>query len=143
MTRNDNGQTSHEKNLFSAPKNFVVPFLLLSLRDLNLHGYKLIERLSELGFHSVDHGNVYRTLRQLERENLIASVWDTSSSGPAKRIYSLTEAGEKYLEAWAASLGYYQQMIDTFFSMYKNFMFPFCENNADNNKTPAAKDDED
>ena len=141
MTKKENKQTSHEKNLFSAPKNFVVPFLLLSLRDLNLHGYKLIERLSDFGFHSLDPGNVYRILRQLEKDNLITSVWDTSSGGPAKRIYSLTEAGEKYLEAWATSLEHYQQIIDTFFSMYKNMLFPFHESKQ-SEKAKSSKMDE-
>ena len=58
----------------------------------------------DIGFSSVDQGNVYRTLRKLEKENLISSTWDTSEGGPAKRIYSLTEYGEKYLATCATSL---------------------------------------
>jgi PadR family transcriptional regulator, regulatory protein PadR len=114
-----------EKIISSAPKNFIVPFLLLSLRGWSLHGYKLIQQLMEFGFTSIDQGNVYRTLRQLEKDNLIRSEWDTSSGGPAKRIYSITEAGEKYLETWARSLEQYQMMLDHFFSMYKNIMSHF------------------
>lgn len=68
------------------------------------------------GFTSVDQGNVYRTLRQLEKDNLITSQWDTSAEGPARRIYSLTDAGEQYLSMWANSLEQYQNMLDSFFT---------------------------
>jgi PadR family transcriptional regulator, regulatory protein PadR len=137
VTNKDNKQTLHEKNLAGAPKNFIVPFLLLSLRDFNLHGYKLIERLSDFGFQSLDPGNIYRTLRQLEKDELITSVWDTSAGGPAKRIYSLTKTGEKYLEAWAASLEQYQQIINSFFSMYTKMLFPFNESSEEKNTKPS------
>jgi PadR family transcriptional regulator, regulatory protein PadR len=141
MTNKENKQPLHEKYPAGAPKNFIVPFLLLSLRDFNLHGYKLIERLSQFGFQSLDPGNIYRTLRQLEKDELITSVWDTSSGGPAKRIYSLTKTGEKYLEVWAASLEQYQQMIDTFFSMYTKMLFPFNKR-SDSEKTMPNKIEE-
>ena len=43
--------------------------------------------LMDIGFSSVDQGNVYRTLRKLEKENLISSTWDTSDGGPAKNLF--------------------------------------------------------
>lgn len=125
---NDNSNTpaKDEKNISGSPKNFMVPFLLLSLREFNLHGYKLVQELTKFGFSSVDQGNVYRILRQLEKDNLVQSEWDTTSGGPAKRIYSLTEAGKQYLDLWANSLEQYQSMLDNFFNIYSNmFMAPF------------------
>ncbi len=128
-SKEDNASASNsanlEKSISGAPKNFMIPFLLLSLRGWNLHGYKLIQQLMSFGFTSVDQGNVYRTLRQLEKDNLITSQWDTSAEGPARRIYSLTEAGEQYLTMWASSLEQYQNMLDSFFSMYTDMFFPF------------------
>jgi poly-beta-hydroxybutyrate-responsive repressor len=118
-------QTNLEKAITGAPKNFMIPFLLLSLRNWNLHGYKLIQQLMSFGFTSVDQGNVYRTLRQLEKDNLIKSEWDTSSDGPARRIYSITDAGEQYLKMWASSLEQYQNMLNSFFTMYTDMFFPF------------------
>ncbi|KLA21795.1 MULTISPECIES: poly-beta-hydroxybutyrate-responsive repressor [Bacillus] len=109
----------------SMPKNFLVPFLLLCLKDWSLHGYKLIQMLMDIGFSSVDQGNVYRTLRKLEKENLISSTWDTSEGGPAKRIYSLTEYGEQYLTTCATYFEHYQNMLRTFFTLYTNAFFPF------------------
>ncbi|MGM9928541.1 MAG: poly-beta-hydroxybutyrate-responsive repressor [Bacillus sp. (in: firmicutes)] len=110
-------------NVNSAPKNFIVPVLLLLLKDWNAHGYELMQKLMQFGLHSIDQGNFYRILRQLEKDELVTSVWDTSSQGPAKRIYSITSAGEQYLDLWANSLSQYQKLISQFFDMYSPF-FP-------------------
>ncbi|WP_342469742.1 poly-beta-hydroxybutyrate-responsive repressor [Ureibacillus sp. FSL K6-3587] len=104
-----------------APKNFLIPIMLLHLREFNTHGYELMEKITKFGIESLDHGNFYRLLRQLEKDNLVTSVWDTSSGGPAKRIYSITEAGEKYLDMWANSLSEYQKLLNQFFNLYNPF----------------------
>ncbi|HZB82810.1 MAG TPA: helix-turn-helix transcriptional regulator, partial [Rubrobacteraceae bacterium] len=57
-------------------------------------------------------------LRHMEKEGLCVSKWETSKGGPARRVYSITEAGEAYLDFWAESLEQYQQVIDTFFRLY-------------------------
>ncbi|QBK25754.1 poly-beta-hydroxybutyrate-responsive repressor [Ureibacillus thermophilus] len=113
-----------------APKNFLIPLMLLHLREFHTHGYELMEKLTKFGIESLDHGNFYRLLRQLEKENLVTSVWDTSSGGPAKRIYSITEAGEKYLDMWAHSLSEYQKLLNQFFNLYN----PFFSANTTNSK---------
>ena len=119
-----------------APKNFLIPIMLLHLRDWNSHGYELMEKITAFGIQSVDQGNFYRLLRQLEKDELVTSVWDTSSGGPAKRVYSITGVGEEYLELWAGSLGHYQKMLDQFFNLYNPFFKPFNspseETNNDN-----------
>ena len=126
MTENSNQQNNLDKGIGGSPKNLMIPFLLLSLRGgFGLHGYKLIQQLTQLGFSSIDQGNVYRLLRQLEKDSLVKSEWDTSSSGPAKRIYSITDAGLEYLDLWAESLEQYQSMLDSFFNMYSNMFMPF------------------
>ncbi|AAP08298.1 PhaQ protein [Bacillus cereus ATCC 14579] len=61
-------ESNQAKQPNSMPKNFLVPFLLLCLKDWSLHGYKLIQMLMDIGFSSVDQGNVYRTLRKLEKK---------------------------------------------------------------------------
>ena len=107
------------------PKNFLIPIMLLHLRDWNSHGYELMERIMQFGVESVDQGNFYRLLRQLEKDALVTSEWSVAEGGPAKRIYSITDAGEQYLEMWAGSLGYYQKMLDQFFNLYNPFFSPY------------------
>jgi len=103
------------------PKNFVIPVLLLYLRNWNAHGYELLQKLTQFGLHSIDQGNFYRILRQLEKDELVSSQWDTTSKGPAKRIYSITAAGEEYLNIWANSLDNYHKMLTQFFNLYNPF----------------------
>lgn len=121
--RTDKEKTNPEK-LAGSPKNFMIPVLLLLLKDWNAHGYELMQKLVQFGFQTVDQGNFYRLLRQLEKDELVTSEWDTTASGPAKRIYSITTAGEQYLDIWAGSLEQYQKMLEQFFNMYSNFFTP-------------------
>ena len=123
MTTNKNeseksSQPKEEKVMTAMPKNLMVPVLLLSLRNWNLHGYKLIQELTRFGFSSVDQGNVYRTLRQLEKDDMVKSEWDTTTGGPAKRIYSITDAGEAYLQTCSDALEQYQSIINRFLLIY-------------------------
>ncbi|MGM0876339.1 MAG: poly-beta-hydroxybutyrate-responsive repressor [Bacillota bacterium] len=125
----NDSKSKDEKIMTSVPKNLMIPVLLLSLRGWNLHGYKLIQQLTQFGFSSIDQGNVYRMLRQLEKDNMVKSEWDTSTGGPAKRIYSLTDAGEAYLNTWAGSLEQYQSMLNRFFTMYTDMFMPISSTN--------------
>ena len=99
-------------------KNWLTPVILLMLREWNSYGYELMEKMAKFGLSAMNPGTVYRTLRQMEKDGIVCSKWDTSADGPARRIYSITEAGENYLKFWAESLEQYQQMMNTFFRLY-------------------------
>lgn len=100
------------------PRNWLVPVILLCLREWNSYGYELMERAAAFGFEAMNPGTLYRTLRQMEKEGIVKSTWETSRGGPARRMYSITDAGEAYLEFWAKSLEQYQKTMDTFFRLY-------------------------
>lgn len=85
--------------------------LLAFLRNWNAYGYQLTQQLAEAGLPAFDSGTVYRTLRQLEKSGMVSSFWDTSDSGPARRMYSLTKAGEIFLSGWIDVLGKYQAVL--------------------------------
>jgi DNA-binding PadR family transcriptional regulator len=86
-------------------ERFGEPALLALLADRPTHGYELLERLPALlGEHRVDIGNVYRALRALEDEGLVASEWSADLPGPAKRTYTLTAEGRRALDAWLDAL---------------------------------------
>jgi PadR family transcriptional regulator len=110
--------SSRESSANVYPQNWLVPWLLLLLRNWSSYGYDLMERLTELGFATMNPGTFYRALRQLEKDGMVSSMWDTSKSGPARRVYALTEAGEAYLKFWASSFEQYQKLTDTFFRIY-------------------------
>jgi poly-beta-hydroxybutyrate-responsive repressor len=87
--------------------------LLAILRDWNAHGYELGKRLADVGLPPFDSGTIYRTLRQLEQDGFISSFWDMSPSGPARRMYSITRAGETFLSSWIDVLQRYQNLLQS------------------------------
>jgi len=92
--------------------------VLLMLRQWSSYGYELMEKMAAFGLTAMNAGTFYRTLRQMEKDGMVSSSWDTSEAGPARRVYSITEAGEAYLKFWAESLDQYQKMMDNFFQLY-------------------------
>lgn len=112
------GKKPEPRGLEARPRNWLVPVILLSLRDWNSYGYELMERASGFGFEAMNPGTLYRTLRQMEKDGIVESTWETSKGGPARRMYSITDAGKTYLDFWAKSLEQYQRTMDTFFRMY-------------------------
>lgn len=85
--------------------------LLAFLKGWNAYGYQLAQKLAAAGLPESDSGTVYRTLRQLEKTGMVSSFWDTSESGPARRMYSLTKAGELFLSGWIDVLQNYQKIL--------------------------------
>ena len=85
--------------------------LLAFLKSYNAYGYQLAQRLTEAGLPQSDSGTVYRTLRQLEGSGFVSSFWDTSENGPARRMYTLTAAGELFLGTWIETLNRYQEVL--------------------------------
>lgn len=85
--------------------------LLAFLKGWNAYGYELTQKLAAAGLPESDSGTVYRTLRQLEKSGFVSSFWDTSESGPARRMYSLTKAGELFLIGWIDVLQNYQAIL--------------------------------
>jgi PadR family transcriptional regulator PadR len=99
--------------------NFGQPRLLLELAKKSAHGYELIERLGQEGDSSPDPGNVYRMLRALEEDGLVCSNWDTQNTGPARRVYELTDLGLEFLHAWGVSIQQTHQSLGRFLSEYR------------------------
>jgi poly-beta-hydroxybutyrate-responsive repressor len=93
--------------------------LLAFLRNYDAHGYQLAQRLTEAGLPAFDSGTIYRTLRQLEKSGLVSSFWDMSPSGPARRMYSLTKAGETFLSAWIDVLQHYDRIVQSALREYE------------------------
>ena len=112
------GRVELEEPHGGLPKNFVRPCLLLLLSEGQTHGYDLLVRLAEFGFH-VDPGGLYRTLRAFEREGLVRSWWETSDAGPARRTYLLTQEGENWLRLWGGTLREARRFLDRFLTRYE------------------------
>jgi len=92
----------------------VQPAILVILMDGPLHGYRVAERIGELpgfGSQKPDKSGVYRFLKAMEGKGLLASSWDVSDGGPAKRTYQITPSGEACLGKWITTLDDYRKSI--------------------------------
>jgi PadR family transcriptional regulator PadR len=96
------------------------PFVMVLLSVGPAHGYAIVGELADLGITngSVDLGQVYRTLRDLEGAGQVRSAWSTSGSGPARRDYELTAAGYAALDEWAAVIKERARLIGEFDARY-------------------------
>ncbi len=97
---------------------WLVPFLLLLMRERDSYGQDLTQRAAGLGFGATRPEMAYQTLRQMENEGTVLSERDGFDSGLPRRKYSITEAGEDYLEFWASSLAEYREDMDLFLEVY-------------------------
>jgi DNA-binding PadR family transcriptional regulator len=79
-----------------------------------------MERLTrEFGFEQINAGTVYRTLRQMEKEGLCGSEWETSpSDGLSRRTYYITDNGEGFLDAWVQACKEYSRVMDALSQAY-------------------------
>jgi PadR family transcriptional regulator, regulatory protein PadR len=101
----------------------LTPVTLVLLEEERSHGYELMGRMEEeFGFEQINPGSVYRALRQMENEGLCISEWEIPSSaegsGPPRRMYAITEAGEAYLAAWGEACEKYNKLMDEFAQVY-------------------------
>jgi DNA-binding PadR family transcriptional regulator len=100
--------------------------VLLILGQGRSYGYEIRAQLEAFGFRRAveDPGVVYRILKRLEDSGLIRSEWDTSTSGPARHYYHLTDAGRDRLEVTAEQLARQARRIELFFEKYRALPAP-------------------
>jgi len=78
----------------------VLPFtVLLSLRSKPAHAYELNRRLRNAHELAVAESDLYGCLKRLRQRELVSYRWESSDSGPPRKIYKLTELGVSHLKA--------------------------------------------
>jgi DNA-binding PadR family transcriptional regulator len=99
------------------------PFVLALLATGSAHGYAILTELRQLGITngSVDVGQVYRTLRDLEVAGQVRSTWATGT-GPARRDYELTDAGHDALDERAAVMKERTRLVAEFDARYLEWL---------------------
>jgi PadR family transcriptional regulator PadR len=103
---------------------FLEPCLLLLVHCQESHGYELADGLKPFGYEQnpVDTSTIYRFLRDLEERGLVSSRWDTSNTGPARRVYQTTEEGNLYLGWWIEDLRETDRVLHYFLDTYDSHM---------------------
>ena len=78
-----------------------LPMLVLDvLAVAPRHGYGISQALVSVGLQPIKGAQLYPALVRLEDDGAIASRWEQSGSGPARKVYELTAAGRRALHAW-------------------------------------------
>ena len=100
--------------------------VLVVLQEESSYGYEIMERLArEFGFEQINPGTIYRTLRQMEKEGLCDPEWETSATdGRARRMYSITNDGQAYLDAWVEACTAYGRVMDNLSRVYMSSSGP-------------------
>jgi PadR family transcriptional regulator AphA len=86
----------------------------LSWRPLT--GYDLKKMFSDSTFiyWSGNNNQIYRTLVALHKEGLVSGEVEIQASGPARKIYTITQAGQADLRQWTLSAPELPQLRNTF-----------------------------
>lgn len=107
-----------------ARRRWMEPFVLVMLAGGDAHGYSIIGQLEEMGITgtSVDVGQVYRSLRDLEEAGHVTSRWSDDPTGPRRREYRLTESGYGTLDEWAAVMKERRRLIAEFDGLYFQYV---------------------
>ncbi|MGC9400023.1 MAG: PadR family transcriptional regulator [Anaerolineae bacterium] len=103
-------------------RGFIRPRLLLQLAKQRAYGYELLEMLEREQLPTPDSSTLYRTLRHFEEHGWVRSTWDTEGSGPARRVYEITDAGVEHLHAWVERIRRTRAQLDKFLNQYETYL---------------------
>lgn len=88
----------------------ILSMVLLRIFDTGEnYGYAVVVRLRELGFDGLNEGTVYPALARIESKGWLSSRLVASSSGPARKYYRITRAGQTELRRSERS---WREMVD-------------------------------
>ncbi|NMD56777.1 MULTISPECIES: PadR family transcriptional regulator [Tsukamurella] len=84
-----------------------LPLLILGvLETVPRHGYGVSAALVEVGLQPIKGAQLYPALVKLETDGFIAASWEAGDTGPARKVYELTDLGRAELgrlrEEWRA-----------------------------------------
>ncbi len=81
------------------PRAYLRVVLLMLVAAGPTHGYELLDQVRDAGIRLADPGALYRALRAMDRQELLESWWEDSSTGPPRRTYTVTPSGWAVLDA--------------------------------------------
>jgi PadR family transcriptional regulator PadR len=79
--------------------------ILNALAEEERYGYDLVKMLVDIPGLGVSEGTIYPLLSRLRLAGLISSRLEESSSGPARKYYSLTKDGRKAMDTMNDYIG--------------------------------------
>lgn len=85
-------------------KGIIDGCILAIIKNKEVYGYELAEKLEKYGFASFSEGTIYPLLLRMQREELVTASFKKSTAGPKRKYYTLTTQGElqlnQFMERW-------------------------------------------
>jgi len=91
--------TIYQETERGLPRAYLRVVLLMLVAAGPTHGYELLDQVRQSGIRLADPGALYRALRAMDRQELLESWWEDSSTGPPRRTYTVTPSGWAVLDA--------------------------------------------
>ncbi len=119
--RHSSGRRAHQRQPFGYG---LQAYLLVLLKEQASYGYQLRDSLQIFGFEpeQFDISTIYRNLRSMEKNDLVVSDWSDSSTGPQKRIYTITHDGEIALTEMMEHLKKRQTRLAALLAKYEDIV---------------------
>ncbi|MFD2764377.1 PadR family transcriptional regulator [Micromonospora eburnea] len=92
-------------------RGMLEPLVLASLEAAQRYPAEVVVVLRGAGF-PVQEGTLYPLLAKLRREELVSHEWRESPTGPPRKYFNLTSAGEEQLAAFREYWTALTQMIE-------------------------------
>jgi len=83
--------------------------ILNSMNGRRLYGYDIVKSLRSTDGLVISEGTIYPILSRLHREGFVSTQLEESASGPPRKYYELTKAGQQEL----ARMNKYWESIET------------------------------
>lgn len=92
---------------------FIQPEILMLLCGQPMHGFSILKEYNRRTgtAEAIDPTGLYRTLKKMEENGLLASDLETVSTSKPRRIYSVTSEGLSCLVRWRTTLAEYRDSI--------------------------------
>lgn len=91
----------------------VLEFCVLGLlRGTERYSYEIVHALGELDGLVTTEGTLYPLLSRLRKDGVVETTWRESATGPPRRYYRITPAGEATLAAFATEWARFRASVD-------------------------------
>jgi PadR family transcriptional regulator PadR len=109
------------RNILSQMRRGVLEYCVLALlQGGEQYGFELVRMLSQVDGMVTTEGTIYSLLSRLRREQLVTTFWRESESGPPRRYYQLTDAGQKALTDFIVEWARFREAVDKLLKLEKS-----------------------
>jgi PadR family transcriptional regulator PadR len=88
--------------------------VLALLAEEERYGFDLVRALAEVDGMVTSEGTIYPLLSRLRRDGVVESTWRESLTGPPRRYYRLTDAGQAALAGFIQEWHRFRDAVDYF-----------------------------